>query len=199
MKSTTEILRGAAATAAVLCLMFAGSAKADCGLVSATRATMNPDLTAPALQAKALSARALPEQTSDATANVTLNIGLTDPITGLWMATFTSGGQVVDQGIDAWTSDGLEILNDTPPPSTGNVCLGTWQKIGLTGYKLYHPSWTFDNNGNLNGMGIIRETIALSADRQSFKGSYTIDFLTLNGANVGHYTGTISATRITVE
>jgi hypothetical protein len=57
-------------------------------------------------------------------------------IVGLWKITFTSGGQVVDQGFDAWHSDGLEVLNDTPPPATGNVCLGVFAQTGHCTFKL---------------------------------------------------------------
>lgn len=197
--NSTAAHRGASVLAAsAFCLFvgfsFTGTAKADCGLSMAPRAIANfPDAGSLTLQAEPTahatteSSKAGPEDSPFAAS-----------IVGLWLTTFTSGGQIVDQGFDIWTSDGTEILNDTPPPATGNVCLGTYVQTGPNTFVLKHPSWTFDNNGNLNGTAIIRETVTVQPSAKTFKGTYTIDFLTLSGANVGHYTGTVAATRITV-
>jgi hypothetical protein len=54
----------------------------------------------------------------------------------------------VDVGFEQWHSDGTEMLNDTPPPASGNVCLGTWEKIGPQTYTLVHPA--FNAEGNLH-------------------------------------------------
>ena len=120
-------------------------------------------------------------------------------IVGLWKIAFSSGGQVVDQGFDLWTSDGTEILNDTTPPAEGNVCLGVWEKVGPRTFQLYHPSWTFDANGNLTGTAIIREVVTLDRKGQSFSGTSTIDFIDLDNNNVGHLDGQVQATRIKVN
>jgi hypothetical protein len=117
-------------------------------------------------------------------------------IVGLWKATFTSGGQVVDVGFDAWHSDGTEILNDYTDPVEGNVCLGVWRQAGPRTYKLKHPSWVFDNTGTLLGTVIIHETVRLSADGNSYSGSYTYDVYDVSGAFVEEFTGDLSATRI---
>ncbi|MGA2184824.1 MAG: hypothetical protein ABSH47_17530 [Bryobacteraceae bacterium] len=118
-------------------------------------------------------------------------------IVGLWQITFVSGGQVVDVGFDAWHSDGTEMLNDTPPPATGNVCLGVWTQSGRMTYKLKHPSWTFDNAGNLTGTAVIRETVTLGTTRNNFAGTFTIDFYDNSGNSTGNFTGQVQATRIT--
>ena len=186
LNSTTHF-RGATAAAA-LCFLFAHSANADCGLSALPQAMAN---------AANLAAR--PGSTAHLQAdNANAKTGQGD-ITGLWLTTFTSGGQTVDQGFDAWTSDGLEILNDTPPPASGNVCLGTWVAIGPNTYLLKHPSWTFDAAGNLTGTAIIRETVTVQPDKNSFKGTFTIDILNLGGTVIQHFAGTVSATRITVD
>ncbi len=130
----------------------------------------------------------------DVHANVSANNAGT--ITGLWQITFYSGPYVVDAGFDVWHSDGTEMLNDTPPPATGNVCVGVWQQATNTTYRLKHPSWTFDNNGNLTGTAVIRETVTISSSKNSFSGPYTIDFYDNSGHSTGHYTGTVQATRI---
>jgi len=118
-------------------------------------------------------------------------------ITGLWTITFTSGGQVVDQGFDVWHSDGTELLNDTPPPASGNICVGVWSHITGRSYSLYHPSWTFDNNGNLNGTAIIHEKITLANDSNTFSGTFTVDVFDLTGTSLAHIDGTVAAQRIT--
>jgi len=118
-------------------------------------------------------------------------------IVGLWQITFLSGNQIVDVGFDAWHSDGTEMLNDTPPPATGNVCLGVWTETSHLKYKLKHPSWTFDNNGNLTGTAVIRESITLNNSRNTFNGTYTIDFYDNSGHSLGQYAGQVQATRIT--
>lgn len=127
----------------------------------------------------------------------------TDPtvatIVGLWKITFTSGGQVVDQGFDAWHSDGTETLNDSPAPSTGNVCLGVYSRSAFLGYKLYHPSWTFDDKGNLTGTAIIQEDVTINLKGDTFQGTFTVDVYDLAGNHLDKLSGTVSATRITVN
>jgi hypothetical protein len=118
-------------------------------------------------------------------------------IAGMWIITFTSGGQVVDQGFDVWHRDGTEMLNDTPPPATGNICLGIWSPNGYVGFKLYHPSWTFDESGNLSGTAIIRENVALDPkNRNRFSGTFTVDIYDLTGTKLAHIDGTVAAQRI---
>jgi hypothetical protein len=120
-------------------------------------------------------------------------------IVGLWQITFSVEGQVVDEGFDAWHSDSTEVLNDTPPPSTGNVCLGVWAQTTGNTFKLYHPSWTFDPAGNLNGTAIIRETVTLSSDNKTFTGTFSLDEYDLQNNLLFHVDGDIAATRITVQ
>jgi hypothetical protein len=117
-------------------------------------------------------------------------------IVGLWQISFISGGQVVDAGFDAWHSDGTELLNDIPPPATGNVCIGVWTQTGKMTYKLKHPSWTFDLSGNLTGTAVIRETVTISSAGDKFNGTYTIDFYDNSGSSTGHFEGKVQASRI---
>jgi hypothetical protein len=185
LKATTTI------AAAAFCLFFTGSAKADCSMTRKPRAI----ITAPDWSASENSTQAHARgSSSDAAGSSAAN-----SVVGLWMVNFVSEGQIVDQGFDSWSADGTEILNDDPPPSTGNVCLGTWVKIAPNTYLLKHPSWTFDDAGNVNGMAIIRENIAVDASGMTYKGTYTIDFVTLSGNPIQSFSGTISATRITVD
>lgn len=185
--------RGTAALAvAALCFFFAGSARADCGQIAKPHGSVIfEDSGSAGTNPLHVNARALPDSEGRGPGG--------NSIVGLWMATFISQGQIVDQGFDMWTSDGLEILNDTPPPSTGNVCLGTWIKVAPNTYLLKHPSWTFDDAGTLNGTAIIRETITVSDDGMTYKGTFTVDILSLNHTLLQHLSGTLTGTRITVD
>lgn len=116
-------------------------------------------------------------------------------IVGLWQVTYTSGNTVTDMAFEAFHSDGTEMLNDVTPPAEGNVCLGVWTQTGGTAYKLTHPSWTFDPNGNLTGTAQFSVTITLnSAD--SFGGTYTLSYFDTTGLPIGVYNGALTATRI---
>jgi hypothetical protein len=117
-------------------------------------------------------------------------------IVGLWNVTFSSGGEVVDVAFDVWHSDGTEILNDYTNPIEGNVCLGVWEQAGPRSYKLKHPSWSFDTNGNLLGTVWISEIVTVSANGNSYEGSYKYDIYDTTGAFIEEFTGTIKATRI---
>ena len=116
-------------------------------------------------------------------------------IVGLWQVTYVSGNTVTDMAFEVFHSDGTEMLNDVSPPAEGNVCLGVWTQTASTTYKLTHPSWLFDSNGNLTGTSLFNVTVALdSADK--FTGTYTLNYYDSEG-NLGPvYTGTMTATRI---
>ena len=178
------------------CTVFTIDGKAQCGVPIPRLPVAMPEgiaarQTPNATQAPA--AREAAESAKPRAANDSFSI------VGLWNVNFVSGGVSVDQGFDQWNSDGTEILNDTPPPATGNICLGVWTKTGPTTFKLKHPSWTFDNSGNLNGTAVIRETITLGPGADSFQGPFTVDVFDLNGKNLMHLDGTITGTRINVD
>lgn len=178
----TTIALGAAITA---------PAYAQCGAGMAPKAAVAwqglPALALPGPRLEALAATPAPAPHAN------------DPsMVGLWKVAYVSGGQIVDQAFDAWHSDGTETLVDTPPPSTGNVCLGVWAQTGMT-YKLNHPSWTFDANGNLNGTAVIKETLTLDSHGNNFMGTFTVDVFDLNGKLLQHLAGTVTGQRITVD
>lgn len=178
---------------AALCFMFSGNAKAQCGLAMGRRlATVRPDTRAIWTPPKA---QAPPRVTSD---DSKPGDDQNSSIVGLWHVTFTSGGNVVDEGFDIWNNGGTEVLNDTPPPASGNVCVGVWTKNGHV-YKLKHPSWTFDEAGNLTGTAVIREEVTVDEKGNTFSGSFTVDVLDMSGTNLLHIDGDIKGTRITVD
>jgi hypothetical protein len=125
------------------------------------------------------------------------------PIVGLWHVRFLSGGQLFDEGFDQWQSDGTEILNDTAPPQpangAGTICLGVFKKTGPRTYKLRHPFWSFDANGNLAGTGVFLENITVDKSGNNYGGSFSFFTYDLNGNVTSGVTGEIKAERITVD
>jgi hypothetical protein len=120
----------------------------------------------------------------------------TPGIVGLWQVNYLSGGQVVDRGYEVWHDDGTEILVDIAPPATDNVCIGVWIQTGKLNFKLTHPSWTFDINGNLTGTAMIRNVINLDSRGDKFTGTFTVDIYDNSGKLVDHLEGLLAATRI---
>ncbi|HZQ55925.1 MAG TPA: hypothetical protein VFB14_27270 [Bryobacteraceae bacterium] len=121
-------------------------------------------------------------------------------VVGFWKVTFTSGGQVVDQGFGQWHRDRTEILSDTANgPAHGNLCMGAWAKTGPRTYKLNHLGLTFDLNGALAGTTQTRQQITVARGGNTYSGSFTIDFFDLNGNTIAHFDGEIAATRITAD
>jgi hypothetical protein len=124
-------------------------------------------------------------------------------IVGLWHVFFVSGGQPFDEGFDEWHSDGTEVLNDTAPPQpangAGTVCLGVYKRIAPATYKLRHPFWSFDANGNLAGSGVILETVTVDEGGDNYHGSFTFDQFNLSGNLIFEATGELNAKRITVD
>ncbi len=124
-------------------------------------------------------------------------------IVGLWDVTFYSDGQAFDEGFDQWHSDGLELLNDNGPPEppngSGSICVGVYKKTGPATYKLRHPFWTFDGNGDLTGSAVLLEWIALDKSGNSYRGSLTMLFYDLGGNLIGRRDGTLKASRITPD
>jgi hypothetical protein len=120
-------------------------------------------------------------------------------IVGLWKVDVSVDGQVIDQGFDAWHADGTETLNDSVPPTTGNVCLGVWEKTGNRTYKLKHLSWNYDANGTAIGIVIIRQLVRLNRAGNAYQGTFTFGVYDLNETLLFQDTGKLSATRITAD
>lgn len=120
-------------------------------------------------------------------------------IVGLWDVKFISNGEVVDEGFDQFHSDGTEILNDTPPPATGNVCLGVYKLPATTSIKLKHPSWIYDpTNTFVIGRATILEQINLDRGGNIFTGTFTIQFRDLSGNPIApDFSGQLRGDRIT--
>lgn len=118
-------------------------------------------------------------------------------IVGLWLTTGTIEGQQT-QAFEAFTGDGIEILNDNGSPIEGNECLGIWQTGAKDVISVNHPSWYYDPAGNLIGTAIIKEQITVDAGGRSFHGTLTVDIYDLSGNLQVHLAGTYEGKRITM-
>jgi hypothetical protein len=129
-----------------------------------------------------------------------------DGIVGFWKVKFVSkdspgipDGTVVDSAYAQWHNDGTEIMNSSRPPATSNFCLGVWQKLGRSHYKLNHFALSSDLSGKLIGPARIQEDIFLDGDEDSYSGTFTIDQYDLSGNPLAHVAGHVTAKRITVN
>ncbi len=140
-------------------------------------------------------------------------------IVGMWHVTLTSEGSdsdlppgtPVDNALVVWHSDHTEIMNSYRPPQDGQFCMGVWRRVGNSNqYKLNHFAW-FSNvydPTNPNAWSIIGpaqgpthfvEKVTLSADGKHYSGTFTLDAYDTSFNHTVHITGTLSATRITID
>jgi len=126
-------------------------------------------------------------------------------IVGFWRVKLISennpgipDGTVLDAGFSQFHNDGTEILNSSRPPVTQSFCLGVWEKVGPSEYRLNHfaLSWA---NGNLVGPANIRENLTLNRDHESFTGSFTLAQYDQTGNLLGQVGGKVEGKRITVN
>ena len=108
------------------------------------------------------------------------------PIVGLWDVTITQGEKVFLRGFDIFHSDHTEVLNEFDDPRTGNVCLGVWKHAGQHTFKLKHPAFLWDANGNWIGYRILRETITVDASGNNFSGIWGVDITDTSGNLLSH-------------
>ena len=143
-------------------------------------------------------------------------------IVGLWNVTFVSdggayplpipAGVVTDFGTVQWHGDGTELMvSGGRPPSSGDVCMGAWDKTGPATYKLKHVALAWVSGDTPPPLGpvspamfvgpaTIREVVTLDRSHNSYAGTFTIDQYASDGTTLlEHVSGTITATRITAN
>jgi hypothetical protein len=129
-------------------------------------------------------------------------------IVGFWHVKFVSEGSKgipdgteVDAGYSQWHSDGTEIMNSGGhSPITSNFCLGVWEQVGVSKYKLNHFATAWDPTGStLIGPANIKEVVTLDSTGNNFSGTFAITQYNEAGKRLAHVKGTITGTRITVD
>ena len=119
-------------------------------------------------------------------------------IVGLWSVHYvsTTGGPEVFT-FDQWHSDGLEF--EVAGFAPGVVCQGTYKQARDGSFHDYHIAWTFDSTGAPSGYWDENMVVTVSADGQSYSGTYARSFYDVNGNFLFEDDGTLTATRLTVE
>jgi hypothetical protein len=122
-------------------------------------------------------------------------------IVGLWHVVYTAGGQIFNESLDQWHSDGTEFENADVPVAGGNICFGVWKWVGTRTVKLHHIGWTYDaaTVGLANGTFTLDETNVVAKDGKTYSGEFTFTVYDLKGNQLEQKKGTMKATRITVE
>jgi len=203
MRSTMKSSGLALALAAGCWMMMATDAEACSGRQSGNpngTVNMTANMTAARRLNLALAKLRVPPKDPAESANQKKPEDIVPPnppnIVGLWDVQFLEQGQVVGETYDMWHADGTEIEVDALDPILGNVCNGVWVQASTLTWKLTHPSWSFDQNGNLNGTVMFYEVVTLDLKGDTYQGTISIDVFDLNGVPVDHEDGTITAKRI---
>ncbi len=112
------------------------------------------------------------------------------PIVGLWLEHYSSDFGPQFDTYSQWHSDGLEI--ESPSFSLG-------KQIGARTYKLFHVGWLPGGGPNGSVRFELRELNTVSVDKNSFDGTYDQKFFDATGNVVLEDTGTLHATRLSVD
>ncbi|HEY4741400.1 MAG TPA: hypothetical protein VIH76_12470 [Candidatus Acidoferrales bacterium] len=138
-------------------------------------------------------------------------------IVGLWHVNYTaeaeSGAPIFPpapfaflESFKTWHADGTEFENAFLAPSGGNICFGVWKEVGRGQVKLHHIGLMFDaTTGAISNTFTVDEKDTVGSNGQTYTGSFDFklwppSFAAVGvGAPIAEVTGTISATRITVD
>jgi hypothetical protein len=124
-----------------------------------------------------------------------------DPIVGMWRVQLTDGTNIIDQAISQWHSDGTEVMNSSRNPETQSFCLGVWEKVGASTYKLNHYGISWDQGFSSTsplGLANIRETVTVAKDGKSFSGTFILNQYDESGNTLATISGTITGFRVDV-
>lgn len=114
-------------------------------------------------------------------------------IVGMWRVFYS--GDLVFESFDQWHSDGTEI---EVANIFGLSCQGVFKQSGRN-VKLFHTGWNYDANEALTGYFNENQTLTVSPNGQNYDGTYLFVYYDLNGNQLTQLTGTVHATRLTVN
>jgi len=127
------------------------------------------------------------------------NFGSTS-IVGLWYVQYTVDGSVIQDAYQLWNAGGTEVHNPNVDPRGGDVCLGVWARAaGTNTYTLAHRVWNYDTTGDWLGTITLNEKVTVDKSGSSHSGIFRDDFYDTSGNFLMSVTGTVTATRISVE
>jgi hypothetical protein len=116
-------------------------------------------------------------------------------IVGLWRVQYS--GDFVFESFDQWFPGGLEW--ESANLGLGVLCQGTWKQLPHRMVKLFHVNWNYDQNGVLIGYTYETQIDTVSHDGNSYQGTYDFKDYDVNGNLLSEETGTLTATRLTVN
>ncbi len=79
------------------------------------------------------------------------------------------------------------------------MCQGIFKQMGNGTVHLFHVIWTFDTSGVLTGHIEETQTNTVSTDGETYAGTFDQKFYDLSGNFLFEATGTLTATRLTVQ
>jgi hypothetical protein len=203
-------VRFLALAAGVIGCLAAGQAAAGCGYsVANVKPPMGWSVEAPAQATENTMSLA-----ADASRADEGNMHL-DSIVGTWKVTLVSDGTAypapipagvtLDFGTSQWHSDGTEFLiSGARPPSTGDVCMGSWTKTGRNVYTLRHIALAWVSSDSTPpaatamflGPSLFHQVVTVSRSGRSYEGSLSIDQYAADGTTLLEHIGAkVMATR----
>ena len=78
-------------------------------------------------------------------------------------------------------------------------CQGTWKQMSQHMVQLFHTGWIYDANGALVGYFNETQTDIVDAGGQTYHGTWHEKDYDLNGNLLSEESGTLTATRLTVN
>ncbi len=118
-------------------------------------------------------------------------------IVGLWHDVHTaSDGTLFLEGFDSWNATGTENELGNLPPASGALCVGVWVRQAGVVKLTAHVAWLYDLNNNYLGTLDFTENNKVSADGNSYTGTFDAKFFDTTGAQFQEITGTTTADRI---
>jgi hypothetical protein len=118
-------------------------------------------------------------------------------IVGLWHDVHTaSDGTLFLEGYDTWNRTGTENELGNLPPASGALCVGVWRQHGKTVELTSHVAWLYDTSNTFQGTLNITEANKVSADGNSYTGTFDAHFYDPSGNQFMEVTGTTAAERL---
>jgi len=116
-------------------------------------------------------------------------------VVGLWHVFYSEDGSPYFESFDQWHSDGLEyeVAN-----AFGLSCQGVYKQRGDT-VELFHTGWNYDSTGALVGYFNETQTNVVARGGNTYNGTWDIKNYDLDGNFVSEDSGTLTATRLTVD
>lgn len=185
----------------IFAAVFVSNAMAGCGDLSSLQ---GPFVYAqPSALLRTAAAAAAP-----ASASYRGSSGQDPSIVGLWSFQFISKGNasqnipdgvLLDWGFVQYHSDLTELTN-SGGVSGGGFCMGVYGQTGMLTYELNHYALAHDpTTGALSQIVHLTEQDTLSPSGDSFTGTLVEDVYDPKGNQLAHVTGTVTATRVTVD